>query len=298
MPLQEIESKTILNKTKRRDPWFLDDYTLNPFSACSFNCLFCYIRGSKYGEHMENHMAIKSNAVELLDKALALKARKKQYGIIVLSSATDPYVKIEEEIKLTRRLLEVIWAYQFPVHIITRSNLVVRDLDLLQKINRDAILPHDLEDQLSAKAIVSFSFSTLEDGIAKIFEPGATPPSKRLDAVSAVKASGLKTGIALMPLLPYISDTSEQLERIFQTFSSMQVDFLLPATITLFGKGKADSKTLVMKAIRKHFPVLEAKYESFFDKSFEMPSYYRRAFDEKMRELALKYDLPNRIVNT
>ena len=73
---QLIQAKTILNKTKRRDPWFLDDYTVNPYSGCSFNCLYCYIRGSKYGTHMEEKLAVKENAPALLDKALALRARK------------------------------------------------------------------------------------------------------------------------------------------------------------------------------------------------------------------------------
>ncbi|MCE3230060.1 MAG: radical protein, partial [Bacteroidetes bacterium] len=94
---QNIIVKSILNKTKSRDSWFLDDYTVNPFSGCSFNCLYCYIRGSKYGEHMEEKASIKQNAVELLDKQLSLRAKKNQYGFIVVSSATDPYLHFEKE---------------------------------------------------------------------------------------------------------------------------------------------------------------------------------------------------------
>src|SRR5436189_3872054 len=103
-----IDVKSILNKTKRRDAWFLDDYTINPYSGCSFNCLYCYIRGSKYGTHMEKKLSVKTNAVELLDKQLKNRAKKGQYGIIVLSSATDPYLQFEKDMQLTRRLLEVI----------------------------------------------------------------------------------------------------------------------------------------------------------------------------------------------
>src|SRR4051812_40799020 len=118
----EIISKTILNKTRRRDPWFLDDYTLNPYSGCSFNCLYCYIRGSKYGEHMEEKLSVKMNAPELLEKQLRLRAKKNQYGIIVMSSATDPYLQAEKDTQLTRQLLEIILAYRFPLHVITKSN--------------------------------------------------------------------------------------------------------------------------------------------------------------------------------
>src|SRR5258706_4490706 len=103
----EIQVKSILNKTKRRDPWFLDDYTLNPYSGCSFNCLYCYIRGSKYGIHMEEKLAVKTNAAELLEKQLRNLAKKNKYGGIVLASATDPYLQIEKEIGITRRLLKV-----------------------------------------------------------------------------------------------------------------------------------------------------------------------------------------------
>src|SRR4030095_14180582 len=107
MPL-EIIAKTILNKKKKPDEWFLDDYTVNPYSGCSFNCLYCYIRGSKYGIHMEKSLRVKTNAVELLDKKLGALAKKGKYGIIVLSSATDPYLQVEKEYMLTRKILETI----------------------------------------------------------------------------------------------------------------------------------------------------------------------------------------------
>ena len=112
---------------------------------------------------MEEKLSIKTNAPELLEKQLALRAKKKQYGIIVLSSATDPYLQFEKETKLTRRLLEIILAYKFPLHIITKSNLVIRDFDLLEKINAAAILPPDLEGQLNQKLFITFSFSTTDD---------------------------------------------------------------------------------------------------------------------------------------
>src|SRR5882757_10677192 len=121
MSPNKIQSKTILNKTRRRDPWFLDDYTINPYSGCSYNCLFCYIRGSKYGEHMKRSMAVKENAIELLNKQLALRAKKNQFGIIVVSSATEPYLQAEPELQMTRKILQRILHYRFPVHVITRS---------------------------------------------------------------------------------------------------------------------------------------------------------------------------------
>ncbi|MEM7297382.1 MAG: radical SAM protein [Bacteroidota bacterium] len=291
---KEIEAKTVLNKTKRRDPWFLDDYTFNPYSSCAFNCLYCYIRGSKYGTNLEKTLSAKINAPEILDRQLATHAKKGRHGIIVISSATDPYLRIEEKYQITRQALEIILKHKFPVHIITKSDLIERDFDLLEEIDKTAILPKDLSG-LNRGTIISFSFSTLQDHVAGIFEPGAPPPSKRLKAVEECIQHRFLTGVSLMPLLPYISDTGEQLRHYFETFKNLNVNHIFPATITLFGKGNTSSKTLVMNAIKKHFPELLEKYEQFFAQSDQMPTYYQKAFKKKMQQLLKEYDLKDNI---
>lgn len=293
---REIEVKSVLNKTKKRDSWFLDDYTLNLYSSCSFNCLYCYIRGSKYGTNLESSLSVKINALEILDKQLASRAKKGQYGFIVLSSATDPYLQIEEKYQLTRQALEIILKHKFPVHIITKSTLIERDFDLLTAIDKEAILPEDLSPKLNRGTMISFSFSTLDDQVGKHFEPGAPLPSRRLATVQKTVEQDFLTGISLMPLLPFISDTSTHLELLFQNFQSKKVDYVLPATLTLFGEGKADSKTLVMHIIRKHYPHLEARYIKYFANGANMPEYYRRAFSTKMKELSARYGIPASII--
>ncbi len=297
MPItpKQVTVKTILNKTKRRDDWFLDDYTINPYSGCSFNCLYCYIRGSKYGEHMEEKLSVKKNAVELLEKQLHLRAKKNQYGIIALSSATDPYLQFEKEMGITRNILEIILKYKFPIHVITKSDLVERDFDLLEKINHEAILPLDLQNSLLQKAFITFSFSTIDDGIAKIFEPGATPPSVRLQTLKAAVENNFLSGVSLMPLLPYITDTGEQLEKMFGTFRQAGAKYIFPATLTLFGNLASDSKTMMIRAVEKHFPHLTEKYLRFFSSSNQMPAWYQSAFYEKTNQLAAKYHLPTHI---
>jgi len=288
--------KTILNKTKKRDSWFLDDYTINPYSGCSFNCLYCYIRGSKYGEHMQEKTSVKANALPLLEKQLHSRAKKGQYGIIVLSSATDPYLHFEAEEKLTRQMLELILQYRFPVHIITKSALVSRDFDLLQQIDANAILPADLQDKLPHKVLLSFSFSCTDDATAAIFEPGATPPSQRLATLQAALDAGLYSGVSLMPLLPHITDTAQNLEQMFGQFAALKVKYLLSATLTLFGNNPADSKTLVLRAVAKHYPHLLEKYQQFFANSYQMPSWYQKPFYAKMQELCATYGLKNSIL--
>src|SRR5688572_20023596 len=293
---REILVKSVLNKTKRRDPWFLDDYTVNPYSACSFNCLFCYIRGSKYGEHMEEKLSIKSNALEVLDKQLKNRARKDQYGIIVLSSATDPYLQIEKDTLLTRKILELILQHRFPVHIITRSNLVVRDFDLLKEINEKAILPPDLAPTPGHGAIITFSFSTTNDVIQKVFEPGATPASQRLEAVKQSVASGFHTGIGLMPLLPYVTDTPEHLTEMFSIFKGLEVKYILPASLTLFGTNPSDSKTLTLAAVRKHYPDLEAQYLKLYSYGFQPPKWYRDLVDKRAQACCQRFSIKNSIL--
>lgn len=293
---REIEVKTALNKTRKRDSWFLDDYTFNPYSSCAFNCLYCYIRGSKYGTNLEESLSVKTNAIELLDKQLTNRAKKNQHGIIVVSSATDPYLKIEEKYQLTRQALQVILRHRFPVHIVTKSTLIARDFDLLQQIDKTAILPPDLGG-LNRGTIISFSFSSLVDEVAEVFEPGAPAPSQRLQALGASLDAGFLSGVSLMPLLPYISDTKEHLKLAFQTFKDLKVNHLFPASITLFGEGKAASKTLIINAIKKHYPELVDKYQTFFQDSNQLPYFYQKAFQKRMREMLFAYGLKDRITS-
>lgn len=189
----------------------------------------------------------------------------------------------------------MILKHRFPVHIITKSDLIVRDFDLLEQIEHEAILPTDLK-QLKKGVIISFSFSTVQDKVAKIFEPGATPPSHRIIALQKALNHEFLAGVNLMPLIPYVSDTTEQLHLAFSKFQEVNVDYILPATITLFGNGKAHSKTLMQNAINKHYPELKEKYERFFANSTEMPNYYKTAFRRKMNELCEEYELNNDII--
>ena len=295
MPL-EISPKTILNKKKKSDEWFLDDYTLNPYSGCSFNCLYCYIRGSKYGIHMEEKLAVKVNAAELLEKQLRNLVKKNKYGVIVLSSATDPYLQIEKELGLTRKLLEIILKYRFPVHIITKSDLVTRDFDLLKEIDRNAILPAKLREKINRGVFITFSFSTVNDYIAKVFEPGATPPTLRLTALEQSAVAGFHCGVSMMPLLPFISDTEEEIEKMFVAFKAAGAKYIFPASLTLFGEGPADSKTLMFRSIVKYFPHLFDNYKKLFTDDFRISSVYQKELSGRINRLVKKHEIKNRIV--
>lgn len=244
---------------------------------------------------MARSLSVKENAPELLDRKLKNLASKGRHGFIVLSSATDPYLQFEEELRLTRRLLEIILKHRFPVHIITKSDLITRDFDLLKQIGEQAILPTDLQKKLSSGVFITFSFSTVDDEVTAIFEPGAVKPSKRLIALAKSSEAGFKTGVSMMPMLPFISDTSESLEAMFKAFKTNGADYVMPATITLFGTEKSDSKTLVMRAVGKYYPELLTRYKKYFEHSNGLPDFYQKAFHEKMKEMAETYELPDRI---
>lgn len=286
--------KSVLNKTKKRDAWFLDDYTINPYSGCSFNCLYCYIRGSKYGLHMEEKLVVKDNAIEVLEKQLQSRAKKNQFGIIVLASATEPYLQFEKELGLTRKILELILKYRFPVHIITKSDLVARDFDLLKEIDKTAILPPDLEDALPHKALITFSFSTIDDAVGKMFEPGATAPSVRLETLKKAVNEGFLTGVSMMPLLPEITDTNDELSNLFIAFKKAGAHYVMPASLTLFGNGPSDSKTLMLRAIQKYFPEKLTRYKMLFER-YPVDFSYQKMVNQRFKNHSLLHNIPDRI---
>lgn len=294
--VNKIQVKSILNKHKKRDDWFLNDYSVNPYSGCSFNCIYCYIRGSKYGENMAKTLSVKVNAPELLEKQLARRAKKGEYGVVVLSSSTEAYLPIEEKVKLTRRLLKIILRYRFPIHVITKSKLVLRDLDLLKEIDKNAILPYDFKTKLKRGVIISFSISTLDEKLVKILEPGAPPPRERLETMEKCKEEGFLVGVDYIPVLPFLSDSEEQLDEMIKTARDYGADFVLVGALTLFGNKPADCKTLYYKFLEENYPELVLKYKSLY-RIFPMPSKeYQKELEEKSKKLCEKYEIKNRII--
>jgi len=289
--IKEIFAKTILNKHKKRDAWFLDDYSLNPYQLCDFNCIYCYIRGSKYGENMKQGLAAKINAPTLLEKELARKANKKEYGFIALSSATEPWMRAEKKYGLTRKCLEIIVKFRFPVHCLTKSTLILRDLDLLEKIDKNAILPKDLS-KLKHGVLITFSLSTLDEKIAKIFEPSAPKPKERLETLQKVKEAGFYTGIAFIPVLPFISDSTEQIEEMVKTAKEFGADYVFVGALTLYGIGKE----LYYKILEKHFPELLPRYKYLF-RIFNQPNKaYQLGLEKKAKEFCEKYKIRYKIL--
>jgi DNA repair photolyase len=288
--------KSILNKHKKRDSWFLDDYSVNPYEGCSCNCLYCYVRGSKYGENMDDGLAIKTNALEVLEKQLALRAKKNQYGFVAVGSATDAYIHHEEKYKLTEGMLQLLLKYRFPVFISTKCTLITRDIGLLKEIERNAIFPDDLKDKLKHGLILSVSLSTLDEKISNMLEPDAAPPLHRLELVKQLKQEGFLVGVNAIPVLPFISDTEEELEKIIAAAKEYEADYILVGGLTLFGNGPADSKTLFYRFLDRYNAALLPEYQQLYGDNFYVSFQYQNALKEMAGRLCKKYDIRNSII--
>ncbi|MEN6294448.1 MAG: radical SAM protein [Methanobacterium sp.] len=292
--INKINVKSILNKHKKRDSWFLSDYTLNPYYGCSVNCLYCYIRGSHYGGNITHKTSAKANASDILVKQLKKRAKNKEYGLIALATSSEAYPQIEEELKLTRSVLQIINRFKFPVSILTKSTLVLRDIDILKKINENAILPPDLKPKLKGGAIISFSFSTPDEKLARIFEPNAPTPKERLETMKKFKEEGFKVGVCYMPVLPFLSDSDKQIEKMVVIAKNYGADSILTAGLTLFGEESNDCKTVYYKIIERNFPEILEKTKRLFGDNFYPTSKYQRDLAERADRICKKYEIKNR----
>ena len=294
--IQKKQVTSVLNKHKKRDSWFLDDYSVNPYEGCSCNCLYCYVRGSKYGENMEDGLLIKENALQVLDKQLQSRAKRRQYGIVVVGSATDAYIHHEKEFKITEGILQLLLKYRFPVFISTKCDLITRDIDLLKAIDNAAILPEDLGPALKRGVILSVSLSTMNEQIAGMLEPGAIAPLQRLQLMQKLKQEGFLTGVNAMPLLPFISDTEEALDNMIATIKSYGADYVLAAGLTLFGSAKADSKILYYHFLQKFNPSLIPAYDKLYVNDFYALRHHQQLLKERAERLCQKYSIRNSII--
>ena len=294
--LNEIKVTSILNKHKKRDDWFLGNYTLNPYAGCPFNCIYCYTRGSKYGGDHGSEVALKENAVFMLKRQLKNRIKMGERGFIVLGSAAEAYPPIERNLRATREILFLIKRYKFPVHICTKSNLILRDLDILKEINRDAILPDDLKEKLGRGVLISFSLSTLNEELASILEPRAPSPMERLETMKKCSDMGFKVGVINMPVLPFLSDSNNDLEAMIKAAKIHGAEYIIFSGLTLYGDGPEDCKTLYYQFLENHFPQMVPEYKKLFSGSFAPSKHYQMDLARRYREISAKYGVKNRII--
>jgi DNA repair photolyase len=266
--IQEIQAKTLVARVKGPDDWFGLYYNMNLYRGCQHQCIYCDSRSECYQIENFNHdVLVKANAIDLLRRELA---GKRVLGTIGSGSMNDPYMPLEADIRLTRRALEVIAEFGFPVHIITKSDLVLRDIDLLEEISRKAY------------AAVTFTVTTAEDALSKRIEPGAPVSSRRLAALRALSQHAILAGVTLMPVLPFIEDTEENIRAIIGLAHAAGAKYILPA----FGMTLRDrQRAYYYDKLDQLFPGLRPRYEKAFGERYSAPARNSRQLEQVFTEL-------------
>lgn len=229
---------------------------MNLYRGCTHGCIYCDSRSLCYQfTHDFEDIEVKQNAPELLEKALRSKRKKCMIGT---GAMCDPYMHCEETIQLTRRCLELIHQYGFGLSIQTKSDRILRDLDLLKSINQ------------KAKCVVQMTLTTDDENLCKIIEPAVCTTKKRFEVLKIMQENGIPTVVWLSPILPFINDTKENIEGI--------LDYCIQAGvygIITFGMGmtlRQGNREYYYKALDRHFPGLRKKYEEKYGYAYEITS--------------------------
>jgi DNA repair photolyase len=249
--IKEITAKSLLSHSKSADPWFGIQYNMNLYRGCSHQCIYCDSRSECYQIENFADTLVKINALELLQRELAGKRIK---GTIGTGSMNDPYAPIEQKYQLTRGALEIIAGYGFPVHVLTKSDLVCRDADLL------------LEIQKRSFALVSFTITTCDDALGKKVEPRAPLVSRRLAAMKALADRGVRVGVSLMPVLPFIEDNWENIRQIVYLARENGAGHILAAFGMTQRKGQQE---YYYRKLDELFPGVREKHQRRFGNQYE-----------------------------
>lgn len=229
---------------------------MNIYRGCSHGCIYCDSRSRCYGfTHAFEDIEVKENAPELLEAALRSKRKKCMIGT---GSMCDPYLHIEEELRLTRRCLELIDRCGFGVAVQTKSARILRDMDLLTSINE------------KAKAVVQMTLTTYDEALCKLIEPNVSSTKERYEALLAFKKASIPTVVWLSPILPFINDTEENLRGILSYCADAGV-----RGIICFGMGvtlRDGDREYFYDALDRHFPGLKQKYVKTFGNAYEIAS--------------------------
>ncbi len=205
---------------------------------------------------IETTIIVKMNSPQILRKELSKPKWKKEF--VNLGSICDPYQPAEKKYKLTREILKIFRQYRSPLTIATKSDLITRDIDLLSEMSQEMFVN------------IVLSISSLSQKAAKKLEPRAPSTERRLQAISKLRAAELKVGILMMPVVPFINDTDEEIESLFEAIANAGANFVIPGILYLQGA----SKSRFFDFIREEFPELENKYKQFYS-TRSPPKFYR-----------------------
>ncbi len=229
---------------------------MNIYRGCTHGCIYCDSRSKCYKfTHPFEDIEVKQNAPELLEKALRSKRKKCMIGTGAMS---DPYMHCEEELGLTRKCLEIIRENEFGLAIQTKSDRILRDLDLLTEINR------------TAKCVVQMTLTTYDDELCAILEPNVCNTKRRIEVLEEMQERGIPTVVWLTPILPFINDTEENITHILNECVRVGVRGVID-----FGMGltlREGDREYFYAALDRHFPGMKERYIRQYGNAYELPS--------------------------
>lgn len=250
--IEYIPAKTIVTKTKN-DSWFGEDYNMNIYKGCCHGCIYCDSRSECYHIEEFDRVRAKENALQIIRDDLRRKVKK---GVIGTGSMSDPYNPFEQELCLTRHALELVNAFEFGVAVATKGTLITRDIDILRDIKEHS------------PVLCKITITTADDELARKVEPGAAVSSKRFAALSALRENGIFAGILLMPVLPFLEDTEENILKIVHTAAECDCKFIYSAFgVTL----RQNQRDYFYERLKELFPEenLIGKYRRQFGEYYE-----------------------------
>ncbi len=276
-----LPAKSLLNRcvSQRQMPF---TWTINPYRGCEFGCRYCYARYThefmemRDGMDFEQKIYVKQHAADLLRHELH---KVKSEEPIALGTATDPYQPAERRYEVTRSILEEFARHRgLELGIITKSNLVTRDLDLLREI------------ALHNKLSVHVTITTLNTELARILEPRAPRPDLRMDAVRALSAAGLRVGVSCCPVMPGVTDAPADLESVIRAASEAGADYVFANPLFL----KPCSAAVFLPFINENFPHLAENYRQRYQDRAFLPASYGKRLAPLIAKLKEKYKLGSR----
>ena len=251
--MEYIPAKTIVTKTKSGD-WFGTDYNMNIYRGCPHGCIYCDSRSECYRIQDFDQVRAKENALRVIRDDLQ---RKVKTGVVGTGAMSDPYNPFEKELRLTRNALELLNAFGFGVAIATKSTLVTRDADVLQDI------------QKQAPTLVMLTITTADDALSRNIEPGVALSSERFQALAALAGRGVYCGVLLMPTLPFLTDTEDNVRALVRLAHENGAKCIYPA----FGMTlRAGQREYFYQQLDARFPGLKEKYIARYGERYNCPS--------------------------
>lgn len=274
--MEYIQASTIVTRTKN-NWWFGTDYGMNIYRGCAFGCIYCDSRSACYRVEDFGRVRVKENALRLIRDDLR---RKRNKGVIHTGAMSDPYTPAEKSLNLMRHSLELINAYRFGVAIATKSTLVTRDIDVLQDIRE------------RAPVTVSITITTADDKLAKKIEPYACSSSARFAALKEMAEAGIFCGLLMMPILPFINDSEENIVAIVHQAHEAGAKYVYGHMGLTLRDGQRE---FFYDHLDKDFPGLKEKYISTYGKRYQANSprskHLYQVFKNECKKLGLLYKM-------